>query len=203
MNTARDRILGRVRSALIPRDRAPHPGPLATTQPSHDANDRGEGVAEFTERLEAAGGEVVRLADVREAGAWLEKLVLDFAGVAIGATVPEQLRPSARPASAEEADLAVSVAVAGVAETGSLILDARDGRRVQLLAPNHVVFVEARDVHATLADALSALRNDLPSALGLHSGPSKSADIGQVVVTGVHGPGRLVAAVVGSGQKGG
>ncbi|MGC8905434.1 LUD domain-containing protein, partial [Thermus sp.] len=36
----------------------------------------------------------------------------------------------------------------------------------------------------------------LPAALGLHSGPSKSADIGQVMVKGVHGPGRLVVVVL-------
>ena len=39
----------------------------------------------------------------------------------------------------------------------------------------------------------------LPSAIGLHSGPSKSADIGQVLVRGVHGPGRVIAVLVGRG----
>ncbi len=41
------------------------------------------------------------------------------------------------------------------------------------------------------------MRDDLPSAIGLHSGPSKSADIGHVMVKGVHGPGRLIAVVLG------
>jgi len=40
-------------------------------------------------------------------------------------------------------------------------------------------------------------RPALPTALGLHSGPSKSADIGQVLVRGVHGPGRVVAVIIG------
>ena len=40
------------------------------------------------------------------------------------------------------------------------------------------------------------MRADLPSAIGLHSGPSKSADIGQIMVKGVHGPGRVVAVVI-------
>ena len=65
-----------------------------------------------------------------------------------------------------------------VAETGSLVLDARDGRRVQLLPPTHVVLVRTRDVRATLAEALDEVARDQPSAVGLHSGPSKSADIG-------------------------
>ena len=60
-----------------------------------------------------------------------------------------------------------------------------------------MVLVRQRDVHATFREALAAVRDDLPSALGLHSGPSKSADIGHVMVKGVHGPGRLVALIVG------
>jgi len=43
---------------------------------------------------------------------------------------------------------------------------------------------------------LTELKGQLPSAIALHSGPSKSADIGQVMVRGVHGPGRLIAAII-------
>jgi hypothetical protein len=53
-------------------------------------------------------------------------------------------------------------------------------------------------VHTTLGDALQACREDLPAVLALHSGPSKSADIGQILVTGVHGPGRIIAAILGA-----
>jgi len=87
-----------------------------------------------------------------------------------------------------------------IAETGSLMMDARDGRRTQLLAPTHVVFVRAAQVHATFREALLAVRTDLPSAIGLHSGPSKSADIAQTLVKGVHGPGRLIVVVIEDGN---
>ena len=72
---------------------------------------------------------------------------------------------------------------------------ARDGRRAQLLPPVLVVLLDATTVHATLADALGAVRDELPAAIGLHSCPSKSADIGQVMVKGVHRPGRVIAVV--------
>jgi L-lactate dehydrogenase complex protein LldG len=88
------------------------------------------------------------------------------------------------------------MARAAVGETGSLVMDARDGRRAQLLVPTHVVFVQEAHVLATLRDALRDVRADLPSAIGLHSGPSKSADIGQIMVKGVHGPGRVVAVLI-------
>jgi L-lactate dehydrogenase complex protein LldG len=112
--------------------------------------------------------------------------------------VPSRLRPRVPLACPDLAALGVSVATGAIAETGSLVLDARDGRRSQLLAPTHVVFVREKDIHPTMVYALGRLRQDLPSAVGLHSGPSKSADIGQILVRGVHGPGRIIAAVVAS-----
>jgi L-lactate dehydrogenase complex protein LldG len=62
----------------------------------------------------------------------------------------------------------------------------------------HLVWIDERRIYQELGDALAAVRAEpLPAALALHSGPSKSADIGRIVVTGVHGPGRLVAVVTG------
>lgn len=118
----------------------------------------------------------------------------------MGETVPEPLRPPLPAGAPDTAPLGVSLARGAVAETGSLIMDARDGRRAQLLVPTHVVFVRTRDVYVTLREALIELADDLPSAIGFHSGPSKSADIGQILVKGVHGPGRLVAVLIGDGD---
>ena len=87
------------------------------------------------------------------------------------------------------------MAWAAVAETGSLILPSTGTRAVQLLPPVHIVWVPEGRVFARLEDALRELRGELPAAVGLHSAPSKSADIGQTVVTGVHGPGRCIAVL--------
>ena len=76
------------------------------------------------------------------------------------------------------------------------MLDSRGGRLAQVLPPTHLVWVRAATVVATLDEALEAGRGDLPAVLALHSGPSRSADIGRVVVTGVHGPGRVVVGIV-------
>jgi L-lactate dehydrogenase complex protein LldG len=152
----------------------------------------------FTAMLETAGGEIVHHPDRRSAGAWIRTFALDFDSATVGATVPHELRPAISTRGAHEAALGVSMARAAIAETGSLLMDARDGRKSQLLAPTHVVFVTARDVHSTFRGALHSVRDDLPSAIGLHSGPSKSADIAQTLVKGVHGPGRLIACVIES-----
>ena len=49
---------------------------------------------------------------------------------------------------------------------------------MQLLPQVHVVWVPEGRIFPRLADALLELQGDLPAAVGLHSGPSKSADIG-------------------------
>ncbi len=122
----------------------------------------------FASMFTQAGGEVVHFANVAQRKEWLRVF----------------------PAS-----VGISRARAAVAETGSLLMDARDGRRAQLLPPVLVVLVEADSVYSALADALEAVGPDMSAALGMHSGPSKSADIGQVMVKGVHGPGRVIALV--------
>jgi L-lactate dehydrogenase complex protein LldG len=198
--SARERVLARVREAVARRERTEHPGGFEGWRPApYDGRVTAGGgpVDGFAAMLEAAGGEVVRQPTVAAAAAWLADFAAGTESAAVGATVPVELRPPLSEAPPVSAALGVSMARAAIAETGSLLMDARDGRRSQLLVPTHVVFVRVGDVHATFRDALLAVRDDLPSAIGLHSGPSKSADIGHIMVTGVHGPGRLVAVVIG------
>jgi len=193
VSAARDRILGRVRSAVLGRTGADHPGAFHGWRPAPSSPDP---VAGFTEVFTSAGGEVVHVAGMDLAAAWVRDFAASFAGVSLGVLLPDDFVPELSLAPAETAALGVSMATGAVAETGSLVLDARDGRRVQLLPPTHIVLVRRADVYATLAQALEVVSRDPPSAVGLHSGPSKSADIGQILVKGVHGPGRVIAVVV-------
>jgi L-lactate dehydrogenase complex protein LldG len=194
--SGREEILARVREALNGRARQPHPGAFASWRPEDAV--AAEPLERFAVMLQAAGGEVVHLPSESAGAEWLALFSRDFASAAVGTTVPDRLRPALALAAPDVAPLGISMARGAIAETGSLLLDARDGRRVQLLPPTHAVFVRAAQVHPTFRDAVLAMKDDLPSAVGLHSGPSRSADIGQVMVKGVHGPGRLVAVVLGA-----
>ena len=197
---ARDRILQRVREANREREPVAHPGSLPETiEPPWAVGYEGvaDPVEAFESRLRDAGGEVVRLTDEAAARTWLMDFASDFESVSVCEGVPQALQPALPAAPPSEATLGVSVAVGAAAQTGSLVLSSREGRRSQLLPPVHLVWVRAQDVRATLGDALQDCRDDLPATLALHSGPSKSADIGQILVTGVHGPGRIVAAILG------
>jgi len=197
--TGRDRILSRIREANEGRSTVQHPGPLPSAVEPPVAFGAAGGphpIEAFTNRFTAAGGEVVHLGAGAEARTFLDEFCREFSGIAIGERVPEDLRPDVPEVSPERAALGVSMALGAAAQTGSLLLTSAEGRRHQLLPPVELVWVRANTIHGTLGDALAAI-GDLPAAVGLHSGPSKSADIGQILVRGVHGPGRIVAAVLG------
>lgn len=195
MSTARDRIFAAVTAARARRPQTEHPGPFGAWRPEA-APDPCDG---FEAMFSAAGADSVRVPSLDAFGEWLVAYSSSYPRTAFGVGVPERLRtcvPAVVELGAEhEALLGVCMARAAVAETGSLVMDARDGRRAQLLPPVLVVLVRRSTVYGTLSEALNEIRDDRPAAVGLHSGPSKSADIGQVMVEGVHGPGRVVAVL--------
>ena len=189
----RSEVMDRVRKALDGRRRLPHPGPAPE---GHGSAAAGSALDRFEASFTASGGEVVRLGSMAAAAAWAEAFSSDFGDAAQSRLVPRQLRLPLPDASPEAASLGVSWATSAVAETGSLLVTSREGRRLQLLPPTHLVWVPAQRVVHRLAEALTEARPEHGRVSALHSGPSKSADIGRIVVRGVHGPARVVAAVV-------
>ena len=185
-------MLERVARATGARGGQPHPGRLETPASA-------DPVKTFVKCFTSQGGEVVTCDPARSASEWLtdflERLADDPPGVAAGADVPARLRPRLPEVAAARAAAGISLAWGAVGETGSLVLPSTGTRAVQLLPPVHIVWVPPGRIFARLEDALLALKRELPAAVGLHSGPSKSADIGRTVVTGVHGPGRCIAVL--------
>ncbi len=140
---------------------------------------------------------MVRVTDEVEGRARLTDMLSAFERVSTSPRVPDALRFDRPESDPEVAELGVSLAVAACADSGSLLLSGREGRRLQLLPRVHLVWVHASSVHEHLEAALAEARDADTSSLALHSGPSKSADIGQILVTGVHGPARVIAAIFG------
>jgi L-lactate dehydrogenase complex protein LldG len=94
-------------------------------------------------------------------------------------------------------------AVAGVAETGTLVMASGADNPVTLnfLPENHIVVVRGKDIVGNYERAFGAVRDRLgkgtmPRTLNLISGPSRTADIGGRLVVGAHGPRRLCVIIV-------
>src|SRR5678816_2265328 len=82
-----------------------------------------------------------------------------------------------------------------LADTGTLVMlsSREEARLISLLPPIHVAVVSAGRILSGLDELLTAL--PLPaeqsSSMVLITGPSRTADIEQILVRGVHGPGEI------------
>ena len=92
----------------------------------------------------------------------------------------------------------VSRALYGLADTGSVVLaSSPDEPRARSLLPSvHVSLLERGRILPGLAELFEAVGADLPSSLAIVTGPSRSADIAQTLVVGVHGPGEVHVVLV-------
>jgi L-lactate utilization protein LutC len=105
-----------------------------------------------------------------------------------------------------EAGLGITGADYAVAETGSVVIVPRRGlsRLVSLVPPVHLALVRTQDVVETLDDLFSLRRleyyrngGDMGSYLNFITGPSRTADIEQTLVVGVHGPKEVHLVLLG------
>lgn len=138
----------------------------------------------------------------RSAHGVFQRLALDAALAEAGAQVMvaatgqtvgrEQLRQVMA-----NADIGVTGVDYAIAETGSVVLVPRQGvsRLVSLLPPVHMAIVAPQQVYESLDDVFALRRlaflqgnGDMGSYLSFISGPSRTADIEQTIVVGVHGP---------------
>lgn len=97
-------------------------------------------------------------------------------------------------------DVVITAAAVGIAETGTIVLDAhRDqGRRsLTLVCDHHICVVTHAQVVATLPEGLARLDPTRP--LTLISGPSATSDIELDRVEGVHGPRTLDVVLLDEG----
>jgi L-lactate dehydrogenase complex protein LldG len=179
-------------------------------------------VAAFRERLESVGGHCVVVRNEDEAAGALADVVSGLQARAVAQRIALSDAPSLSrltsgisadhiavcPAAADlfNYDVGISTAQAGIAETGTLILEAEKERHrlVSLLPAVHIAFISSADIYQTIGDALAALRggdeNSLSRALTFITGPSRTADIELTLTVGVHGPKELYVIVIDDGS---
>lgn len=99
------------------------------------------------------------------------------------------------------ADVGITSADYVLAETGSLVMlsSPAEARLISLLPPVHVAVFPRSRILANLDELLAILPNpaEQTSSMVIITGPSRTADIEQILVRGVHGPGEIYAVVVG------
>jgi len=201
--TEREALLGRVRQALRRSGEPPAPPPAPRLHiPAMSAEDR---IASFTRALEALAGKVYCAASASEARDRVEALIAGKSAVASNSPYLAECGIAALPGVqtgfTEEpalrrvcaaADVGITSADYALADTGSLVLlsTAGEARMISLLPLVHVAVVPRERLLTGLDELFTVLPNpsDFSSSLVIITGPSRTADIEQILVRGVHGP---------------
>ena len=211
--SARDNILGRLRSAAVTVPIVPD---VASWYAAHRRNENIlQRVARLRAALEAVHTEVHETTR-NEWPALLQRLAANkgLRNLLIGADTPhgtllearhsenlklvryEQPIESWRDQLFDEIDASLTSARSAIAETGSLILwpSVAEPRLMSLVPHVHFVLLDVTTIHADLPSAISAegWKETLPTNALLISGPSKTADIQQTLAYGAHGPRELI-----------
>ncbi|MCB1866833.1 MAG: LUD domain-containing protein [Chromatiales bacterium] len=188
MSDARESILAALRlaaSRAAPVERGGHFRPPAGGDVVEAFVLKVPGTAASLERLPNAGA-VPSAVD-----AYRLKLGLN-GPVAIAPALAKLEWPAELPtAPIRQAELAVTVAQAGIAETGTLLLTSGPETPTTLnFLPDHaLVVLNTTQIVADLDAALATLDPDaMPRAVNFVTGPSRTADVEQTIQLGAHGP---------------
>ena len=227
MTTGRETILGSIRKSL-------NRGPLSAERaaglerhlkaakpnlvPARGAVDGAERVALFIDEAEKVDTSVSRVADAAgvpgAVAAYLAAhnlpTVLRVAPDPALADIPwsRQSSLTVRQGRPEDGDVVgVTGALAGIAETGTLMLVSgpHSPTTLNFLPDTHIAVLDARAIDGTYEEAWSRLRAAgtegadgafMPRTVNFITGPSRTADIEQTLLLGAHGPRRLLIVII-------
>jgi L-lactate dehydrogenase complex protein LldG len=210
---SRENILHRVRTALgRSAGQAPSEPPAVRLRiPEVDLEAR---IACMRMRIEALAGVTHRVASSEEACALVAEIVGSRPAVASNSPYLAQCGIASIPgvragirdvdemrAVAAASDVGITSADYALADTGTLVMisSAAEARLVSLLPILHVAVVPVDRILTGLDElfTLNPRPADRSSSMVLITGPSRTADIEQILVRGVHGPGQITVIIVG------
>jgi L-lactate dehydrogenase complex protein LldG len=186
------------------------PPPPRIRLPEMDAAAR---LRSFVEAFEKLSGKTHLAATREDACAYIEQVIAGRRAVASNAPLLRECSVTAlasvrsgftdREALRTEcagAEIGITGADYALADTGTLVLfsTAEEARMVSLLPPLHIAVIRRERILTGLDELFDTvpLPSDRSSSMVFITGPSRTADIEQILVRGVHGPGEIHAVVL-------
>ena len=228
MSDSRSAILGRIRAAKGrqgPLDEAKQAELRARLKgrprgiiPTRAQGDTSELVAAFSDRARAVESSVATLASLDD----LPDAIADYLAqhnlpATLRVAPHDDLTPvdwakrptlsvSAGPSDGKDA-VSVTRAFAGIAETGTLMLEAgpQAPTTLHFLPETHIVVLKRSEIVGAYEDAWDRLRDKigpdgmLSRVVNMITGPSRTGDIEQTIELGAHGPLRLHILILENG----
>ena len=206
---SRERILGKIRTALQTPIDTPIPKPLLAHDPFVPLQESVLEIA-FAEQLRRNGGDFFFcqhledfLLTLKRWLAYRQLHVLYAEDTYLRALLDvAEIRYEQSDLLWEQAEAALVLAEMLVADTGSIILSSRraSGRRWQTYPPVQLVVAFSSQILPTLQAAIAQYQQqhqaNFPSMWSLITAPSQTADIERTLVMGAHGPKELVVFLI-------
>lgn len=202
-STSREKVLKRIRNALIEKTPNPAPSEIKPVKKPDDQGDIPE--LSFAKHLREAGGHFIFCSDMLEFADSFLNLLQEKKWRSVNCfdqVLKDFLVQCEFPvASAQEVTDRRTVTLTGceclIAEHGTTMVSSASGSgRSRFMYSDALVIVAFSDqLVDSIGDSLKFLQekyvDDVPSSFTYISGPSSTADIGNELVTGAQGPGEL------------
>ncbi len=202
--TSKEKVLKKIREALINRTNPPYEGVDMETKvfkggesPYHDVN--------FAEAFSKVGGNFIFCANMNELAQNITAILKEKGVTKV--FCPEQefkkLVLDNRIAFLEDdksfnsCEVSMTSCEALVARLGAIVFSSRQigGRKGLILPDSHFVIASTDQIVEEIADAFMLLKQKyntkLPSMITFVTGPSRTADIEKTLILGAHGPKEL------------
>jgi L-lactate dehydrogenase complex protein LldG len=191
--TTRDAILNDIRRNLGRTADTPPP-PVRIRVPDVSRERR---IASMLERVTALAGNAFHAHSKQQAIDYVAEVTNGKSRVVSSSPFLKEL---AITGDGENATAAFGITSAdyALADTGSLVMIS-EARLVSLLPPVHIAVVPAERLLSGLDELYTILPKpaDHTSSMVFITGPSRTADIEQILIRGVHGPGEIHVVIVG------
>jgi L-lactate dehydrogenase complex protein LldG len=170
-------------------------------------------IASLFQNVEKLAGKTLCAASPADARAYVAALIGDQTAIASNAPFLRECGitalPSVRTGIMDRDELREACATApfgitsvdyALADTGTLVLfsSQQEARMISLLPPVHIALIPRKKILTGLDELLTEvpMPAEQSSSMLLITGPSRTADIEQILVRGVHGPGEIHLVVV-------
>lgn len=206
--TTKEKILKRVRNALISKKENPFSGVDFKSSIYHDLEE--EPVVQFAVNLNEASGTFIycenekavieNMLTIAEQQKWTNLYSVDESVLSMLQNSTLKLESKAEQFN----DLKVGITRCDylIARFGSVMVSSAlsSGRRMFVYPETHIVIAKASQVVTELKDALHGMKTkyagNLPSQITVITGPSRTADIEKTLVMGAHGPKELFVFMI-------
>ena len=154
-------------------------------------------IGAFVKAMEAQAGRVHRLGKIEEVADTISTILGEAKKIAVAPALKSidwgALAPEFRPGEITD-QVGVTKAIAGIAETGTLVFasDADNPPSLNFVPEVSFAVLHEKEIVAAQEDVWAKLpKANMPATINLVTGPSRTGDIEQTLYLGAHGPKEL------------